>query len=159
MADFSGVVTGPALDQILRDLTRAVDVLNAFFRGDRDLRASQAANEPLADGFQQGSNVNGTDTMTSPSGSIQQQVPFTTFIDGQEATAKKYSYLVVIIASTSGSGRYSLQKGLFPTQAGVGHEIPSGGTTITIPGTINLANFKMCPDAGATLNYTMQGFA
>jgi hypothetical protein len=153
-----GKVFGPQLDAIESHIRRAVDVLIAFFKGDRELRAAQAANEPLAEGMQQGSNVNGTDTISIPTGSVQQQTPFTTFLDGQDTTAKKYSYIVVIIEGASGAGRYSLQKGNVPTQAGAGHSIPSGGTVLTIPGTVNIANFKMCPETGQTLTYTMQGF-
>lgn len=153
-----GKVFGPQLDAIESHIRRAVDILVAFFRNDRELRAEQAKNEPMADGFQQGSNVAGTETITYPVGGVQRQAPFTQFLDGQDVTAKKYSYMVVIIASSSGAGRYTLQSGINPTAAGVGHEIPAGGTTIEIPGTINVANFKMVPETGQTLNYTIQGF-
>ena len=153
-----GRVFGPQLDSIEKKIIEAVDVLIAFFKNDRGLRLSQAANEAEADGFQQGSNNNGTDTISVPIGGVQQQAPYTTFLDGQDTTAKKYSYIVVIISSTSGSGRYSLQKGIMPSAAGIGHEIPAGGTTLEIPGMVNIANFKMVPDAGGILNYTIQGF-
>lgn len=155
---FTASVFGPQLDAIEDNIKRAVDVLIAFFKNDASLRAAQSENEPLADGMQQGSNVNGTDTMTLPSGATQLQTPFTMFVDGQDTTAKKYSYLVVIISSSSGSGRYSIQQSIFPDQAGRGHEIPAGGTVITIPGTKNIQAFRMCPDSGLTINYTMQGF-
>jgi hypothetical protein len=135
-----------------------------FFKGDKTLRQTQSENEPLADGMQQGSNVNGVDTMTvaptSANGPMTQlQAPFTTFLDGQITTNKRYSYIVVIIRASSGQGFYTLQSGMKPTQAGtIGHEIPAGGTTITIPGVKNIQNFAMCPAAGQTLDYSMQGF-
>lgn len=161
--EFFAKVFGPQLDAIEMNIRRAVDVLIAFFRGDKELRQAQSENEPLADGMQQGSNVNGTDTMTvTPNGiatPTQLQAPFTTFLDAQTTTGKKYSYIVVILKSTSGQGFYTLQSGLSPNQAGtVGHEIPAGGTTLTIPGVRNIQQFKMCPATGATLDYSMQGF-
>lgn len=152
-------VFGPWLDRVGKAVERAVDVLEAFFKNDRDLRKSQSENEPMANGYQQGSNVNGTDTMVVPSSGAQQAAPFTTFLDGQDTTAKKYSYIVVIIFSTSGAGFYSIQKSIIPTQSGtIGIEIPAGGTVLTIPGVVNIENFKMCPATGATLNYVIQGF-
>jgi len=154
-----GKVFGPQLDAMEAHIKRAVDILVAFFKNDRDLRQSQSDNEPFADGMQQGSNVNGTDTITIPSqGATQLSTPFTVFLDGQNNTNKRYSYLVVIVESTSGSGRYSVQSGINPNQTGRGHELPVGGTTITIPGWKNIQNFRMCPDTGQTLDYTMQGF-
>lgn len=163
MAQFEGHVFGPQLDAIEGNIRRAVDILIAFFRGDKELRQTQAENEPLADGMQQGSNVNGVDTMTvTPNGlttPTQLQQPFTTFLDAQTQTGKKYSYIIVILKSTSGQGFYTLQSGIKPNQAGtIGHEIPAGGTTLTIPGTRNIQNFVMCPATGATLDYSMQGF-
>lgn len=156
MPDFK--VFGPQLDAIEQYIKSATDVLIAFFKNDASLRAAQAENEPLADGMQQGSNVNGTDTITLPNGGVQRQTPFTEFIDGQDLTSKKYSYIVVIIKSTSGSGSYSFQSGVLPDQSGRGHEIPVGGCSFTIPGTKNIQNFRMTPDAGQTLTYTIQGF-
>jgi hypothetical protein len=157
--DFSGYVSGPLLEETLNEIKKMSKVLIAFFKNDRDLRAEQSANEPLADGFQQGSNNATADTTSvPPNGSQNQQQPFSVFLDGLTSTAKKYSYVEVLIESSSGSGRYSLEPGVIPTPSGAGHQIPSGGTTITIPGVENIKNFKMIAETGQTLTYTMQGF-
>lgn len=159
MAEQIAKVFGPQLDAIESAIRQATDILIQFFKGDKLLRQTQSENEPLADGFQQGSNVAGVDTMTiSPQSQTQTQAPFTTFLDGQIASGKKYSYIVVIIESTSGAGRYSLQAGINPDTTSRGIEIPAGGTTIEIPGYKNIQNFKMCPTGGGTLTYTIQGF-
>ncbi|HET7287874.1 MAG TPA: hypothetical protein VFI71_10405, partial [Pyrinomonadaceae bacterium] len=96
MNEIFAKVFGPQLDSIESAIRQATDILIQFFKGDKLLRQTQSENEPLADGFQQGSNVAGVDTMTSPQGAVQTQQPWTTFLDGQIATGKKYSYIVVV---------------------------------------------------------------
>jgi hypothetical protein len=159
MSELFARVFGPQLDAIESSIRQAARILEQFFKGDKDLRKTQSENEPLADGFQQGSNVAGVDTMTiSPQSQVQLQAPFTTFLDGQIGSDKRYSYIVVVIESTSGAGRYTLQSGINPDTTSRGMEIPAGGTTLEIPGYKNIQNFKMCPTGGGTLNYTIQGF-
>lgn len=159
MNEILAKVFGPQLDAIESNIRTAADILVQFFKGDQKLRQTQSDNEPFADGMQQGSNVNGTDTMVLPNGATQQAAPFTIFVDGQITTNKKYSYIVVMLRSTSGQGFYTMQAGINPKQDGtIGHEIPAGGTTLNIPGVKNIQNFKMVPATGATLNYTIQGF-
>jgi hypothetical protein len=146
----------PNLQKRIEDAT---DVLVAFFKNDRKLRKAQAENEPESDGFQQGSNNGTADTITIPVSSTSLAQPFSIFQDGQDVNAKSYSYLIVEIDDTSGSGRHNAgDTSVQPTAAGVGHKIPAGGTEIVIPGTVNIKNFKMIAETGQTLNYTMQGF-
>jgi hypothetical protein len=146
----------PNLQKRIEDAT---DVLVAFFRNDRKLRREQAQNEAESDGFQQGVNNGTTDTIAFPVGSVALANPYTVFQDGQDVTNKQYSYLVVEIEDTSGSGRHNAgDTSVTPTAAGIGHKIPAGGTEIVIPGTMNIRNFKMIAETGQTLNYTMQGF-
>lgn len=143
-------------------LQEMAEVLIAFFKNDRGLRAIQSENEPIADGMQQGTitDVAGvaTDVITIPVGGVSTLSGFAQFLDGQESTGRKYSYIEILIEDTSGSGRYSIESGIHPTAGGAGHKIPSGGTTITIPGVVNIRNFHMRPETGQVLNYTMQGF-
>lgn len=146
----------PNLQKRIEDAT---DVLIGFFKNDRDLRKAQAQNEAESDGFQQGSNNGTADTITFPVNASSLAQPYSIFQDGQDVTNKLYSYLVIEIEDTSGSGRHNAgDTSVTPTAAGVGHKIPAGGTEIVIPGTVNIKNFKMIAETGQTLSYTMQGF-
>jgi len=138
------------------------EFLLRFVKNDRELRAIQSENSDIADGMQQGTitDVAGvaTEVITLPAGGKSMLDGFTQFIDGQDTTGNKYSYIEILIEDTSGSGRYSIESSVTPTAGGVGHKIPAGGTTITIPGVVNIKNFKMRPETGQVLAYTMQGF-
>lgn len=154
-----GYVSGPLLEALNRTINEIRDAILAFFENDRQLRSTQAKNEPIAAGFQQGVNTGTAETISFPLNTTSPSSPFACFLAGQDEN-QVFAYIEIVIASTSGSGRHNGGDTSCPlgTIAGIGHEIPLGGTVITIPGTVNVRQFRMLADAGQTLNYSMQGF-
>ncbi|HJR08434.1 MAG TPA: hypothetical protein VJ842_14325 [Pyrinomonadaceae bacterium] len=134
-----GYLSGPLLEKIADLLTQGVGYLEKFVRDDQSLRVSQAANAPLAQGFQQGTIID---------------TALTVFTDAQGTRA--YSFLIVLLEDTAGACRYTVDA-TQPTNTR-GHKAPAGGTVIEIPGAQNIKNFKIIAEAGASAAFTMQGF-
>lgn len=136
-----GIISGGFLEAVVSRLEAVVEALKLFVENDYQLRQTQSENSPLASGFQQGTIV---DTAV------------TTF-DAAQSGTRKFSYVEVLVETTAGACRYTLDASA-PTAAGRGHQIPAGGGNLTIPGAENVKNFKIICETGATAAFTMQGF-
>lgn len=141
-----GIISGGFLEAVVSRLEAVVEALRLFVENDFQLRKTQSENSPLASGFQQGTAASGQITDTAV-------VVFNAAADG----TRKFSYIEVLIETTAGACRYTLDASA-PTAAGRGHQIPAGGGNLTIPGAENVKNFKIICETGAVAPYTMQGF-
>jgi hypothetical protein len=136
-----GIISGGFLDTTVQRLGEVAEALRLFVENDLKLRRTQAENSPIASGFQQGTIA---DTAV-------------TRFDAAQSGAQKFSYIEVLIEDTAGSCRYTLDTS-DPSAAGRGHKVPAGGSTLTIPGSENVKNFKIIAETGNTAAFTMQGF-
>lgn len=72
-------------------------------------------------------------------------------VECQQRQGEKYSSLVLVFDSASGSGRYRIDGGN-PTPT-IGFQVPAGGIVLTIPGYDNIRNFKLIAEAAQTLTF------
>ncbi len=136
-----GIISGNFLENTLARLTAVLEALQLFVENDLRLRRTQAENSPLASGFQQGTIIGTAITR----------------FDAAQTGVQKFSYIEVLIEDTAGSCRYTLDTS-DPSAAGRGHKVPAGGSTLTIPGSENVKNFKIIAETGNTAAFTIQGF-
>jgi hypothetical protein len=127
-------------------LEKLISQIAALLRQDTDLRAIQSANAPLCRYFDQPGVFTRVGSL-AVTGNVIYRIQET-----QSQQAEKFSSLVLVLESTSGSGRYRIDGGqATPT---VGTQIPAGGVVLTIPGDANIRNFNMMAEALQTLVFS-----
>lgn len=121
-------------------LARLVEFIRLFVQNDFSLRKIQAANAPRPV-FGQPINITNGQTFVLPQAA-------------SENTG--FSYMVIVIDTTSGSGRYRID-GVIPA-TGVGFQVAAGGTIITVEGSEAIKNFVLFSDLANTLTGFCQPF-
>jgi len=116
-------------------------------RQDTELRGIQSANAAVARYFDQPGVFSAQGGVGTPvTGAVVYQV--------QEAQSgnEKFSSMLLTFDAASGAGRFRIDGGqVTPT---VGQAIPAGGITILLEGWVNIKNFRLIAEAGATLTFS-----
>lgn len=129
-------------------LAKLTDQIAALLRQDAQLRALQGQFAQQAKYFDQpgvASSFGGTGTVVT--GAVLYRIQ-----EIQTRSQEKFSTLVLVFETTSGSGRWRID-GAAPTPT-IGTQVPAGGIVLTIPGYENIKNFQLMAEATQTLVFS-----
>ncbi len=131
MTDFNAEVNAPGLAKLVADLAK-------FVRNDAELRAIQARNAPQA------SILN---SMVVAAGAPAVRIPEAQGMD-------EFAFMLVIVETTSGAGRYDPGTGQ-PATGARGLEIPAGGAAISLDGSSNIRFFSIFGTGALQVTYVL----